>query len=135
VWWSQWDFRDLEWSLPAFFYVLLAPALLFFAIGLLIPDRLGEEPTDLKEQFFAVRHLYLAVMIAFIVLCWFDGPILGGQPVFGRLGWLHPGWIGALLVGMVTDNARVHTLAASAFVCITVIAGFVIRFHPGAIEQ
>lgn len=85
VWWSQWDFQALEWSFPAFFYVLLAPTLLFFAIGLLIPDRIGEEPIDLKDHFSGVRHFFLTAMLVFVVLTWLDGPLLAGQPLFGRL--------------------------------------------------
>ena len=130
-WWAQWDFRNLEWTYPSFIYVVLGPTLLFFAVTLLIPERIGEGSIDLKDHFLGVRRLFMMVMLAFIVLAWFDGPLLQGQAVFGRLGWIHGGWIGALLVGISTDDTRANTLAAAAWVVLIMFA-IVIRFFPGA---
>lgn len=129
-WWAQWDFRDLEWTYPGFIYVVLGPTLLFFAVTLLIPDRIGEGSINLRDHFLGVRRVFMLIMLAFIILAWFDGPLLQGQAVFGRLGWLHIGWIGVLLVGISTDDTRANALAAAGWIVLVMFA-WVVRFFPG----
>ncbi len=130
-WWSQWDFRGLEWTYPSFFYVTLGPTLLFFAVALLVPVRAGEGPGDMKVYFLSVRPLFMTVMLAYSFVTWFDGPILQGQPILGPLGIIHIVFTGGLLVGLSSANARVQNIVALAMAGL-VFAVMAVRFFPGA---
>ena len=131
VWWSQWDFRDLDWRYPSFFYVTLAPTLLFFAVALITPQRLGEEHVDLEAHFLSVRPLFLSVMLAYDLVGWLDGPLLQGQSMFGVLGAIHGVFTVCLVVGLSTRSRRVQTLIA-ALVLALHISVMIPRFLPGA---
>jgi hypothetical protein len=53
-WWSLWDFNTLEWNYAAFMYVLIAPVLIAFAVGLLSPDRSDSASNDLAGAVVAL---------------------------------------------------------------------------------
>ena len=131
-WWAQWDFRGVDWTYPTFLYVVLGPTLLFLAASLLIPETSGEAPIDLRLHFMGVRRLFMLVMLAFVLVTWFDGPLIQGQTAFGRIGLLHFGWVGVVLVGFSSDNSRVNLLAALVGVALLLFAT-TIRFFPGAL--
>jgi len=131
-WWAQWDFRGVEWTYPSFLYVVLGPTLLFLAVSLLIPETAGHEPIDLRSHFLGVKRLFMLVMLAFVLVTWFDGALVQGQSAFGPIGWLHLGWVGVVLVGLSTQNARAHLFVALAGVALLMFAT-TIRFFPGAL--
>ena len=106
VWWAMWDFRDLEWTYPSFFFVTLAPTLLFFAVALQIPAGLGERHVSLEAHFLSVRLLFMTVMFAYGLATWLDGPLLQGQSLLGTIGALHLVLFSSLTIGLVTENSR-----------------------------
>lgn len=52
VWWSAWEFRDLEWTFPAYFYMVIAPTLTYFACSVLVPQRTDGTKLISKPVFF-----------------------------------------------------------------------------------
>ena len=112
--------------------MVLGPTLLFLAVSLLIPETSGEAPIDLRIHFMGVRRLFMLVMLAFVLVTWFDGPFIQGQSAFGRIGWLHSGWVGVVLVGFSSDNSRANLFAALVGVALLMFAT-TIRFFPGAL--
>jgi len=133
-WWAQWDFRGVDWTYPSFLYAVLGPTLLFLAVSLLIPETSGDAPIDLRGHFMGVRRLFMLVMLAFVLVTWFDGLLIQGQSALGQIGWLHLGWVGVALVGLLTENSRANLVAALAGVALLVFAT-TIRFFPGALGQ
>jgi hypothetical protein len=131
-WWAQWDFRNVDWTYPTFLYVVLGPTLLFLAVSLTVPETPDDEPIDLRSHFLGVRRLFMLVMLAFVLVSWFDGPLIQGQSALGRIGWLHLGWIGAVLVGLSTEDSRANLAVALAGSALLVFAT-TIRFFPGAL--
>jgi hypothetical protein len=131
-WWAQWDFRNVDWTYPAFLYVVLGPTLLFLAVSLTVPETPDDAPIDLRSHFLGVRRLFLLVMLAFVLVSWFDGPLIQGQSALGRIGWLHIGWIVALLVGLSTEKSRAHLVVALSGLALLTFA-ITIRFLPGAL--
>jgi hypothetical protein len=131
-WWAQWDFREVDWTYPAFLYVVLGPTLLLLAVSLLIPETSNDGLIDLRNHFQHVRRLFMAVMFAFVLVTWFDGALIQGQSAFGPIGWLHLGWLGVLLVGLSTEDSSAQLVLALAGVGLLAFAT-TIRFFPGAL--
>lgn len=131
TWWSQWDFRGMEWTYPAFVYVVLAPTTLFFAVELITPKQVGTRPLDLRAHFENVRPLFMVVLVAENVLLWLDGPILMGQDAFGLIGLLHLFFVGFLVLGLSTEREGPNRIAALGVLAV-LLAAASIRFFPGA---
>lgn len=85
-WWSLWDFRDLAWNSAMFFYSLMGPLLLFFAVTLLNPDPgPGDRVVDIRAHYEEVRPLFLGVLLAAVLFFTFDGPLFGTEAPFNVL--------------------------------------------------
>jgi hypothetical protein len=132
TWWSQWDFRDIEWTYPAFVYVVLTPTILFFAVELIIPTRVVGHRLDVRDHFRNVRPLFMVVLLAENVFLWLDGPLLMGQAAFGLIGLLHLFFVGFLLLGLSTEREVPNRVAAIGVLAV-LLAAASIRFFPGAI--
>lgn len=59
VWWSLWNFSELEWNYFIFIIVLIGPTLLFIQAVALIPREF--ENIDWKSFFYTNRRFYLLV--------------------------------------------------------------------------
>jgi len=108
-WWSLWDMRDIEWSYGAFLYTLLGPTLVFFVVGLIAQDRRLEGEINLRTQFDAVRPLFIALGMTYVVVLWFDGPLLAGHDAFGVVGAMHIPMLGASLVALLNRGRAAQT--------------------------
>ena len=126
-WWSLWDLRDIEWSYASFVYMLVAPTLVTFAVGLLAPSRTRAGEVDLMKHFSRIRSLFSKVMTGYTLVMWFDGPLFAGQAPFGTVGLLHLPIIAAFLVPSFTNSARANTIAAS-LVIVAMLAVMTVRY-------
>ncbi len=129
-WWSLWTFKDLDWNFAMFFYSLLGPSLMFFAVTILNPRDRGEDSLDLAEYFMDSRRYFLGVMLVVFLLFIFDGPLFGTEPFFSGLRVAQGVTIASVLWGIVSDNRRAHVIIALA-VLGSLIAVVSIRFLPG----
>jgi hypothetical protein len=110
-WWSLWDFNAVAWNYATFMYVLIAPVLVAFAVGLLAPDRSDSASGDLALQFARVRRPFAVVFCAYVLAMWLDGPLLAGQAAFGPIGLLHVPILAGGVLALVTGSHRVNVLA------------------------
>jgi hypothetical protein len=62
-WWAQWDLQVINWSYGSFLYCLTGPTLLFFAVGLFVPDHGGDKAINLKDQYLDIRALFMKTML------------------------------------------------------------------------
>ena len=129
-WWSLWVFKDLDWNFAMFFFSLLAPSLMFFAVTILNPRDRGEDSLDLAKYFTDSRRYFLGVMLVVFLLVSFDGPMFGTEPFFNGLRATQGVVITSISWGIVSDNRRVQTII-SLFVLGSLIVGVSIRFLPG----
>jgi len=132
-WWSLWDFRNLQWNFLSFFFSLVGPTLLFFAVALINPRHVPRhEPTDLALHFRDVRSPLMWVLLAMLFFVTFDGPLLGTEPAFNRLRILQ--LIMAVSMGstLASHSPRIH-LAASWAVLLAVSLMMLVRFFPGMV--
>jgi len=99
-------------------------------VTLLIPDRIGEDSIDLRGHFLGLHRVFMAVMLAFILLGWLDGPLLQG-PGGVRTARLDPRRLDRrVAVGLSTDDDRVNSTSAAVWIVLVMISWFV-RFFPG----
>jgi len=113
AWWSVWEFRLLDWTFPGYFYMLLAPTLMFFTCSLLIPQDLQRKEIDLKAHYMRIRRPFLWSFAVATLVAVTDGSILADEPLWfpTRIG--HVVLIGSVLVGLCTENKRVQTTVAA----------------------
>lgn len=126
-WWSLWDLRDISWNYFSFLYVLIAPALITFAVGLFVPERVQSGPVDLSSQFLKIRPTFTKVMLVYILFMWFDGFLLAGQDIFGLVGLLHIPLLAALSFSLLDKGARLNTLVPIVLM-IDMLIVIIIRF-------
>ena len=115
-WWSLWDLRSIDWNYASFVYMLVAPTLVTFAVGLLAPGRTATGPINLERHFSRIRKLFSKTLVCYTLVMWFDGPLFAGQAPFGIVGLVHPLIIAAFLVPSFTNDARTNSLAASVVI-------------------
>ncbi|MGI9200230.1 MAG: hypothetical protein ACR2QL_04175 [Woeseiaceae bacterium] len=124
-WWTLWDLRDVDWSYGSFIYMLIAPVLVTFATGLLLPSLSGSGPIDLRAHYSRIRRMFSFALASYATVMWFDGPLFAGQAIFGTVGALHIPIIAADCVPAITDNDRANTLAAGLVIAILLTVMFV----------
>lgn len=129
-WWSLWTFKDLDWNFAMFFYSLLGPSLMFFAITILNPRDRGEDSLDLAEYFMDTRRYFLGVMLVVFLLFTFDGPLFGTERFFNSLRVVQAVGTACIFWGILSDNRRAHTII-SLVVLGSLFAAVSLRFLPG----
>ena len=124
VWWSAWEFRDLNWTFPLYLYMALAPTLIFFACSLLIPQTISGQQLDMEAHFNKIRRPFIGSFLLATLAAVLDGSALADEPlrIPGRIG--HVVLIATVFTGLFTTNKRAHTMIAAvaiaALVYITV---------------
>jgi len=129
-WWSLWTFKDLDWNFAMFFYSLLGPSLMFFAITILNPRDRGEDSLDLAEYFMDTRRYFLGVMLVVFLLVTFDGPLFGTEQFFSSLKIAQGIGTACIIWGIVSDNRRAHAIVSLAVLGSLIAVGG-LRFLPG----
>ncbi len=133
-WWSLWDFRDLQWNFLRFFFLLVGPTLLFFAVALINPRHVSrDEPTDLGQHFRDVRSPLMWVLLAMLFFVTVDGPILGTEPAINRLRLLQLTMAGSMVATLASPSSKVH-VAASCAMLVAVSLMMLVRFFPGIVS-
>lgn len=130
LWWSQYDFINIEWTYLSFLYVVLGPTILFFLVALIVPDDPGGREVNLAVHFESVRPVFLTLLVAYALVTWFDGPLLQGQQILGPIGLVNVGFVGATLLALIVKHPRVQTLVP-AYLTLQMVAVVVIRLLPG----
>ena len=113
MWWANWEFRAVDWSLPMYAYMLVPPTLLFFASSLLFPQNVESAEVDLATHFFRIRRPFLVSFFFLSLAGVTDGSLMAHEPLWhaGRIG--HVFLLAAPLWGLSTENKRSHTAAAT----------------------
>jgi len=113
AWWSVWEFRLLDWTFPGYFYMLIAPTLMFFTCSLLIPQNLKQQEIDLEVHYLRIRRPFLWSFAVATLVAVVDGSVLADEPLWfpTRIG--HVVLIVSVLVGLRTQNRRVQTAVAA----------------------
>lgn len=128
-WWAAWDFRDVHWSFPAFFFVMVEPAVLYLAMTLLLPVEAADQHAGSFDQ---VRIPFMSLMIVFQVMTTWDGWLLGTEAFWDPLRWVQIAMIAILALSAVASRRSVQRATAIAALGLAIFGTFVLRFLPGA---
>jgi hypothetical protein len=128
-WWATWDFRDVHWNFPAFFFVMVEPAVLYLAMTLLLPVDAADQHSESFEQ---VRVPFLSLMIVFQVMTSWDGWLLGTEAFMDPLRWVQVAMIAIFALSASSSRRSVQRVTAIAALLLAIFGTFVLRFLPGA---
>jgi hypothetical protein len=132
VWWTVWDYRDIEWNFPRFFALAATPLLLLFLASLVLPGRLDDPVVDLEAYFLQVRRWFTSAYALLFFLFIVDGPLFyASEPLW--IGYRVPQLLGlsGALLALATARPLAQHLAAWMVFLTTASTG-VFRFLPGA---
>jgi vacuolar-type H+-ATPase subunit I/STV1 len=112
VWWSAWEFRDINWTFPLYLYMAITPTLIFFTCSLLIPRFLDKREVDLEAHFFRIRRPFLSSFLFATIAAVTDGTVLDDEPLWfpSRIG--HVILLVTVLVGLWAKNRKTHLAVA-----------------------
>jgi hypothetical protein len=131
-WWSLWDMREVEWTFPAFFFLLLPPTMLYLTISLLVNSGGAGASASMADDFQGIRVPFFVFMTAVGLLVIWDGPILRIEPVWNSLRAIQMVAIVLLVIGLASSRWGTQKLVAALSLGALVFLTFVLRFLPGA---
>ena len=132
VWWSLWDFAEVEWTYPQFFYLLAAPTVQFIAISMLVSTDVERPDASLADNFATVRLPFMLLLAAFQTLSALDGWIFGVEPFWNSLRILQLLLVGSYLAGAISSR-RIVQVVLVVFIAAQYVYGlFVLRYLPAA---
>ena len=131
-WWALWDFRELEWTFPGFFFLLIAPTLLYVAISLVVSADVAGPGASLTTSFERVRFPFMVVLGVFQILVTWDGAAFGTEPVWNVLRALQLLLLGAIILGASSSSRKIQGVAAAVTFGALLFVTFGLRFVPGA---
>ena len=73
MWWSFWDYSNVNWTYPLYMYLLMCPTLQFLAISMLVSTDTSKPGASLSATFKRVRLPFMILMAAFQVIVSWDG--------------------------------------------------------------
>lgn len=131
-WWSLWDMRHADWLFPKFFYLLLAPTLLNFAVSLLVASDRTTGASVAPVDWPRIRLPFMLVMAAFSVLVTWDAYFIGTEPAWTAFRPVQIWTIGLYLVGAVAPSIGAQRAVGVLVLLTYILAGLIYRFLPGA---
>ena len=131
-WWSLWDFRDVAWTFPSFFFLLLMPTCLYIAMNLLGEALVSDDGTSRIDAFERVRIPFFVSLIAMQVAGALDGWLLSVEPLLNVLRWLQIFLVLCFVIGALTRGLIVQKLVSVINLALMTFAMFGLRYLPGA---
>ena len=131
-WWSLWDFKDVEWTFPAYFFLLMMPTFLYMAMRLLGDALESDRHGSRVDGFDRVRVPFFVALILMQGTGAIDGWLLSVEQLFNALRIVQFGLIVLFVVGALTSRVAVQKAVAIASFAMLVFAMFGLRYLPGA---
>ena len=132
VWWSLWDFAEVEWTFPRFFYLLAGPTVQFIAISMLVSTDLSKPGASLRDNFSAIRLPFMLVLAAFQVFVALDGWVFDVEPLWNSLRGLQVILLFLYLSAAISPKPIVQKSVVVANVGLYIYGLFFLRYLPGA---
>lgn len=85
VWWSLWEFQQVEvWNYFTYLFLLSGPVLLFWSAALIIPEDKKHDKIDLKQYYFQNKSKFFLTLSLAVVWGMLLYPVFFGimDPVF-----------------------------------------------------
>jgi hypothetical protein len=131
-WWSLWDMRNANWIFPKFFFLLLAPTLLNFAVSLLVASDPAPGGSGARFDLARIRVPFMLVMAAFTFLVTWDAYFIGTEPAWTAYRPVQIWSLSLYLIGAAARSVVAQRAVGVLTLLTYVIAGLIYRFLPGA---
>lgn len=131
-WWSLWDFRDVEWTFPSYFFLLLMPTFLYIAMRLLGDALESDKDGSRVDGFDRVRVPFFIALTLMQGTGALDGWFLSVEPLFNSLRAVQIILIGLFITGALTSRLAAQKAIALINFVMMVFAMFGLRYLPGA---
>lgn len=134
MWWSFWDYRDVEWNYARFLVIVMEPLLIFLTTSISIPRDFDRDVIDLSDYFHEIRRwffLSLIILNCFLVL---DGPIVfHSESMWISYRLMQTFVMAALLLGLLDRRSWAQYLSSWAVLSMLIWSSAA-RFLPAAFE-
>jgi hypothetical protein len=132
VWWSLWDFVDVEWTYPRFFFLLAGPTTHFIAVSMLVSTDVSRPDASLSSNFSTIRLPFMLVMAVFQILVSLDGWYLDVEPFWNSLRLLQVTFLALYLIGAISNRPVIQKIVVCTVVILFVYGLLFLRYMPGA---
>ena len=123
-WFTLWAYRDLaSWTLGQLLLLVSSPIFLYLASHVAVPEipQNDQSSYDMRAYFYERHHLLLGLLALAISVTLLAELFLLGQRVVSLNNGFRLFGLSALVIGAVTDNAKVH--ATLTLILLAVFAG------------
>jgi hypothetical protein len=132
MWWSFWDYSDVNWTYPLYMYLLACPTLQFLAISMLVSTDTSKPGASLTATFTRIRLPFMILMAVVQVLLSWDGWAFGVEPFWNGLRSIQMVVVSIYIIGAATPNRIVQKVLVAAILGIQIYGTVVLRYLPGA---
>ena len=131
-WWSLWDFRDVAWTFPTYFFLLLMPTFMYVAMSLLGEALVADDGRSQVDAFERVRIPFFVSVIVMQITGALDGWLMSVEPLFNVLRLLQIVLTICFVIGALTPRLPVQKAIAVINLALMMFAMFGLRYLPGA---
>lgn len=132
MWWSFWDYSEVDWTYPHYMYLLVCPTLQFLAISMLVSTDTLIPGASLTATFTRIRLPFMILMAVIQVLLSWDGWVFGVEPFWNGLRSIQMVVVSIYVIGAATPNRIVQKILVAAILGIQIYGTVVLRYSPGA---
>ncbi len=132
VWWSLWDFAEVAWTYPRFFYLLLIPTVQYIAISMFVSTEMSQHAVSLSDNYDLVRLPFMVLMVIYQLLNTWDGWVLDVEPLWNSLRVVQLVLIALYVVAAIWSNRLVQKIVVLLALGMFIVSTFVLRYLPGA---
>ena len=133
LWWSFWDYREVEWNFLRFLVGSGQAVILLLLSELILPRKADGPSIDLEQHFFRVRPILMGAYSVLVIIFIIDGPFVFRSESFWNIYRIPQSvLLGAALTGLVVKKSAPH-VAISAVLLAALVFGSGFRFLPGGV--
>ena len=130
IWWSQYSMRErVDWTMPAFYGVLLQFIIAYMLAAIVLPDFFGTDNVDLREHYFAHVRWFFGLMVALLLSSLLKDLIFNGHLPDTRNVAFHIVFIVTSSIAMFVRNERFHKILSLAAVLLFAIYTMLLFWH------
>ena len=128
--WNLWSIAGVTWTLPRFLLALGIPGANYYIATVLIPENPADVPSW-RDYYYATRVRFFGGLLALLMIQAVSARVLLGMAWTDPVRILDLGFMGFALVGMRSDNPRVHAGLAILMAVVFLSFAFVLAVQPG----
>jgi hypothetical protein len=127
LWWTYWQYREIqEWNFFRFVLYLSPTVVFYYITAIAIPDP-SENIEDLRQYYFANRAGFFGTFAFYGVLAGLTAILVRGLPILDPSNLVRLAMVLLLLIAMRSTKERVHAIVLA--LGITLMLVFIVLFQ------